>query len=83
MKKLMNALMLSCRDATGVLEKKRHCGLAKMERLKLKVHLSVCRDCSNYAKQTAVIDRLLNRNYTTVTDTYLLEERIITRLKIG
>ncbi len=81
MKRLMNAVILSCRKATELEEKRRHCHLENMERIKLKMHLSMCRNCSNYAKQTAVIDRLLNRTSTTSIDTSLLEDRIITRIK--
>jgi len=80
MKKLMNAILLSCRKATGLVEKRRHCNLEKIERVKLKMHLSMCRDCSNYAKQTAVIDRLLHRTSTTFIDTSLLEDKIITQI---
>lgn len=81
MKRLMNAVLLSCRKATELVEKKRHCDLENTERIKLKMHLFMCRNCSNYAKQTAVIDRLLNRTSITSIDTSLLEERIITRIK--
>ncbi len=80
MKRLMNAVLLSCRKATELVEKRRHCGLESMERIKLKMHLSVCRNCSNYAKQTALIDRLMNRTSTTSIDTSLLEDTIISRL---
>jgi anti-sigma factor ChrR (cupin superfamily) len=80
MQKLMNAIMLSCRKATGLVEKRRHCRLESMESIQLKVHLSMCRNCSNYAKQTSLIDRLLNRrpnSLPSTANTSLLEERII------
>lgn len=84
MRKLMNAIMLSCRKATEFVEKKRHCRLAKMERVRLKMHLSICKDCSNYAKQTGFIDRLLNGHQkfsSANVDTSSLEKRIITDIQ--
>jgi hypothetical protein len=84
MQKLMNAIMLSCLKATGLVEKRRHCRLENMEPIQLKMHLSMCRNCSNYAKQTSLIDRLLNRQPSSLpstAETSLLEERIITDIE--
>lgn len=81
MKKLMNAVLLSCRKATELVEKKRHGDVGNMEGVQLTMHLSMCRNCRNYAKQTAVIDRLLRRTSTSIMDTSLLEDRIIIQLK--
>ncbi len=84
MRRLMNAVMLSCRKATGLVEKRSHYRLENMERIQLHMHLSMCRNCSNYAKQTSLIDRLLNRHPNSLpstADTFLLEERIITDIQ--
>ncbi len=84
MRRLMNAIMLSCRKATELVEKRMLCRLDKMEGIQLKMHLSMCRDCSNYAKQTGLIDRLLNRMPTSLpssTETILLEERIMKKIE--
>jgi hypothetical protein len=83
MQKIINAIILSCLKATGLLEKRRHCRLENVERIQLKMHLSMCRNCSNYAKQSGFIDRLLNRKLSSLpssAETSLLEERIITDL---
>jgi hypothetical protein len=84
MQKLMNTIMLSCRIATGLVEKRRHCRLETVEGIQLKMHLSMCRNCSNYEKQTNFIDRLLNRqskSLPSTTDIASLEERIISDIK--
>lgn len=84
MRKLMIAIMLSCRKATELIEKKRHCGLEGKERLQLKMHLSMCRFCSNYAKQTGLIDRLLNQLPQALPpseNTTELEEKIIKEIQ--
>ncbi len=79
----MNAIMLSCRKATELIEKRRHCRSEKMEGVQLKMHLSMCRYCSRYAKQSGLVDRLLNRlphSLPPSVDTSELEERIIKEL---
>lgn len=83
MRKLMNAIILPCRKATELIEKKRHCRLEGMEGIQLKMHLSMCRYCSRYFKQAALIDRLINRLPQILplsADTSDLEERIINEL---
>lgn len=84
MQKLMNAILLSCKKATGLVEKRKLSRLEKMEGIQLKMHLFMCSNCSNYAKQTRFIDRLLNRqpnSHPFTADTSLLEERIITGIQ--
>lgn len=80
----MNVIMLSCKKATELVEKRKLSRLEKLEGIQLKMHLSMCSNCSNYAKQTRFIDRLLNRepkSLPSTTDTSLLEERIITGIQ--
>jgi hypothetical protein len=81
--KLMNAIILSYLKTTENIEKKRHCTLNTFELIRLKIHLFLCRNCSNYAKQTAFIDRLLNRQppvNSSALDTSFLEEQIVSNL---
>lgn len=84
MKRVMNFIMLSCKRATELIEKKKHCNLSILKSLQLKMHLSMCKYCSNYFKQTSLLDSLMykaDRRSPEVADTTLLEERIITILK--
>lgn len=55
-----------------------------IEGIQLKMHLFICRYCSNYAKQTRLIDKLLKRLFsaqTPSTDTTYLEEKIFKELQ--
>jgi hypothetical protein len=48
--------MLNCKRATEMVLKKQSVKLSLMERLNLFIHLSMCRFCSLFEKQNALID---------------------------
>ncbi len=54
-------MLLSCRKATELIEKRQICGLSRMERWKLSVHLRLCRYCRNYEIQSEQIDAFLKK----------------------
>lgn len=56
MGKIMNVLMLSCRKATELMEKKLDKQLSATETLQLKLHTSMCRACSEYQSHQQMID---------------------------
>ena len=58
----MNFLMLSCKKAAGLIEKKLHFPLGPVERFQLMMHKSMCEACRNYEKQSTEMDVLLNKN---------------------
>lgn len=58
-KKLMTQLLLSCQEATGLIEKKLYYALGKQERMQLFLHKSICETCSNYEKQSLLLDKSL------------------------
>jgi len=60
MKKLMQILFLSCLKATEFIEKKLNHKLSFKEEIQLKVHKSMCKACSNYEKQSKLIDKVLS-----------------------
>jgi hypothetical protein len=60
MKKLMNVLMLSCKKATELIEKRSVVGLSNRERIQLKMHTSMCRACKAYEGQSQAIDLALD-----------------------
>lgn len=64
MKKLMNFLMLSCRKATELIEKKSLTELRWKESVQLKMHTSMCKACSTYEKQSKWLDKILHRQFT-------------------
>jgi hypothetical protein len=65
MKKLMNILMLSCRKATELIEKKLYFKLNKIESVQLIIHTSMCNACKTYEKQSKAIDHVLQSTLST------------------
>ncbi len=59
MKKIMNILMLSCKKASGLIEKKSHFPLSPIEKIQLIMHTRMCDACKNYQKQSKDMDSLL------------------------
>tara|TARA_R110001592_G_scaffold157931_1_gene388835 strand:+ start:1639 stop:1887 length:249 start_codon:yes stop_codon:yes gene_type:complete len=51
--------MYSCKKATEMVEKKSVVGLSFSENLKLKLHLSICKACKTYQKQSELIDSFI------------------------
>ncbi len=62
MKKLMNYLMLSCRKATMLIEKKLLVKLSFKERVQLTMHKTMCDACTAYEKQSIELDRILHKH---------------------
>jgi hypothetical protein len=61
MKKLMHWLFLSCLKATELIEKKIYFKLSLRERMQLEVHKMMCDACSNYEKDSLLIDKALQK----------------------
>ncbi|MAE07864.1 MAG: hypothetical protein CL661_03790 [Bacteroidetes bacterium] len=59
MKKIMHILFLSCLKATELLEKKLYFKLSLKEKLQLRMHKSMCEACSNYQKQSILIEKAI------------------------
>lgn len=59
MKKIMNILMLSCKKAAGLIEKKLHFPLNPIEKIQLFVHTSMCDVCKKHQKQSLKLDSIL------------------------
>tara|TARA_R110001599_G_scaffold237535_2_gene437039 strand:- start:2658 stop:2930 length:273 start_codon:yes stop_codon:yes gene_type:complete len=59
MRRLMNILMLSCKRATALIEKKKLARLSKKEQLQLKMHMSMCKACNSYSDQSDIMDKSL------------------------
>ena len=59
MKKLMTYLMLSCRKATELIEKRISFSLNPMEKTQLFLHTSMCKACSTYEKQSKSLYQIL------------------------
>lgn len=62
MKKLMKLLVLSCKKATELIEKRLLIKLSFKEKVQLRLHKSMCDACTEYEKQSKKIDELLHEH---------------------
>ncbi len=84
MKKLMHILFLSCLKATELIEKKLSYKLNKKEEMQLKAHKMMCSACTNYEKQSQLIDKGLKKSKQSDfshEDLELLKRGIIQKLE--
>jgi predicted anti-sigma-YlaC factor YlaD len=61
----MNILMLSCRKATELMEKKLHAGIGPLENIQLFMHTQMCDGCRAYQKQNRFLDVILRKKSAT------------------
>jgi hypothetical protein len=61
MNRLMNILMLSCRKATELIEKDLYFKLSLIEKIQLRMHISMCDFCTRYKKQSGLLHNILQR----------------------
>lgn len=87
MKKVMKFLMLSCKKASGLLDKKSLFGLSRKEKVMLKMHTFFCDPCNAYQKQSKLIDKSLHKYIHSESEANLpvinntkLQEQIISKL---
>ncbi len=84
MKKLMHILFLSCLKATELIEKKINFKLNKKEKIQLKAHKMMCSACTNYEKQSKLIEKGLEKSNDpdfSKEDLILLKEEIHQKLE--
>jgi hypothetical protein len=58
----MNLFGLSCKQTTGLIEKRILVKLSFKERMQLRLHKSRCIGCTNYEKQSRFLDKLLQKH---------------------
>lgn len=66
---IMNAMILSCVKATELMELREVAPLSLVEKIQLKMHVTMCSGCKNYMKQTKLINQLLNKNFNSTPAT--------------
>ena len=81
----MNILMLSCKKASELIDKKSVVSLK--ENVMLKMHTSMCDGCKAYQKQSKILDVLLKHHLQKADETQIpqiinnrLKEQIISKL---
>lgn len=72
--------MLSCRNATELIEKKLLIKLSFKENIQLQLHKSMCSACTAYEKQSKKMDELFHKHFQNI-DTTLPEATINNGLK--
>lgn len=86
----MQWLMLSCRKATELIEKKLLVKLSSREKIQLKLHKSFCDACTAYEKQSKLIEKLLSKHIheddgeiknNEVVENEKLKKRILEKIK--
>lgn len=80
MMKLMQIIILSCKKATFYSSIKNFKKLKLINRLQLKLHLILCKDCYEFDHQSQIIDQSLvdfHKNYKLQSEESLSKEKII------
>lgn len=78
---MMSLIMLSCKKATLLIEKKLSTNLSIKEKIELKMHTSLCKACANYEQQGEIIDELLQKQIQD-DETIIDEEHIISNQEL-
>lgn len=60
-KDFIHIFTLSCKQATYLIEKRIHVPLSAMEKMRLAVHLFLCKLCSAYNMKAVFLDRLMKK----------------------
>lgn len=58
-KRIIHFFVLSCEKATFLIEKQLHTPLSLIERLQLRIHLSICKNCTAYKYKALFLDKLM------------------------
>ena len=81
MMRLMNLLMLSCRKATELMDKKLHGHLRPVEKVQLFLHTRMCDGCRLYQTQIKMLDRILKKQAQEPNETNPPEKSLPTEIK--
>lgn len=77
-------MFLSCLKATDLINKKADTPLSCVQNVRLNVHKKMCKSCSNYEKQTSLLDAALKETLNTEglkVDLDALKASIQTKIK--
>jgi hypothetical protein len=61
-KRIIHFFVLSCRKASGLIEKGIYFKLSALERIQLRWHLMLCDACTTYKKQSGLLHELLMKH---------------------
>lgn len=64
---IIHKIVFTCKEATLLLELQDNEFKNPIQKLRLKIHLKICKACHAYQKKRLIIDRLLQDQYTNKT----------------
>lgn len=73
LQKLIHKIALSCEQATLLMERKRNNSITPQQKIRLKLHLAICKYCKIYSQKLKFIDQIFTKKTFTETKN---EERI-------
>ncbi len=76
-------MFLSCFKATELIEKKLHVNLSFKEKLRLKMHKSMCSACRRYEKHSKIIDKALKKHNSSKLNINVEEFKVKIKNKIS
>lgn len=74
--------VFSCRKATALMDKRSAMELSLKEKLQLKFHLSICKGCRAYEKQSVILQQILTQ-FTQKNALAEVEQLLNNELKIN
>lgn len=80
-KRIIHLFVLSCEKATLLIEKQLHTSLSPLEKLQLRIHLSLCKYCTAYKHKALFLDKLMADKRTIDESSRLFSEQEISNLK--
>ena len=61
-------MMISCKKAGELIEKKLSRRISPIEKIELAIHTTVCNACRSYEKQSQLINDALTHNYSSLEE---------------
>ncbi len=80
-KRIIHLFVLSCEKATFLIEKQLHTSLSPLEKLQLRIHLSLCNYCRAYKGKAIFLNKLLSDERTMNETNHEFSEKEIGNLK--
>jgi len=63
MQKVMRILLKTCKKTAELIDKQMLISLTLKEKVQLKAHKSICRNCKAYEKQSKLVDVLISKHF--------------------
>ena len=71
----MGLFNLTCKHATELVEKEKSTKMSFGDKLKLKLHLAVCKVCQSYKSNSDLMDHFFKKNDTTPNNVKIQENK--------